>query len=484
MENQRPYSNLAENAQYGKLPPQAVDLEVAVLGALLLEQEAFHKISPIMRKEAFYKYEHQLIYDLIEEMHSNNKTIDIITVTQYAKDKGILDTIGGPLYITQLTSKIAVAAHIEHHSRIIFEKYIQREMIRRFSNLINLAYCDDIDELELNYTVETEAIDDMLTGNSGMAHIREILKRTVKTVEERQLKAQRNELPGMPTGLIDLDRSTNGWQPGELIIIAGRPGMGKTNFALHHAKAAAKSGKSVCFFSLEMTDISLSERLILSNGGIEQQHLKSGRMTEQDWTAYHRSAGELERLNLYIDDSSSVNVKYITSVARNKARRGECHMVVIDYLQLIDSIGNNNYMTREREVAEISRSLKTLAKKLDIPVILLAQLSRNVEHRQDKKPTLADLRESGAIEQDADIVIFPWRPEYYDPNGVDEEGNPIKNVVMLVKAKHREGDPGSVICKKSDDFTRIFDREVQMPEGVGDNIYDNSFYEKDDEVKF
>ncbi len=476
----QPYSRSNDNydLQFSKLPPQALELEEAVLGALMLENQAYHKVAPLLHAEMFYKNEHQTLYSLIDEMHSLNKTVDIATVTQKAKEKNVLDQVGGPLFITKLTSHIASAAHIEHHARIIYEKYVIRQIIARSSTLINLAFEDNFDELEMAYTMTTEAIDDLLTGNSGMSHIRDILKRTTKTIEQRQIKAQNNEMPGITTGLVDLDRSTNGWQPGELIVIAGRPGMGKTAFALHHAKAAAKSGKTVCFFSLEMTDVSLSERLILSNGGVEQSHLKSGRMEEADWTAFNRSASELERMNIWIDDSSAISVKYISSVARNKHRRGECDMVVIDYLQLMKAVstGGYNNKNREREVAEMTNDLKALSKKLDIPVILLAQLSREVERRQDKSPILADLRESGAIEQDADIVIFPWRPEYYDPNGTDEDGNSVKNIVLLEKRKHREGSPGTIICKKSDDFSRIFDL---APPGMPDN-----FYEIDNEEAF
>jgi replicative DNA helicase len=307
--------------------------------------------------------------------------------------------------------------------------------------------------------MNTQAIDDLMAGKTGMRHIREVMKETTREVVERAEKAQRGEMAGIPTGLADLNRAIYGWQPSDLIVIAARPGMGKTAFALHFSKFAAKSRASVCIFSLEMKDTRLSQRLILGNGGIDQDNMKSGKMTGIDWDAYHKSITELENLPIYIDDTASANVRYISAVARNKARRGECQLIVIDYLQLVESPQENGYgqKNREREVAEISRSLKKLAKETNVPVILLCQLNRGVESRQDKTPMLSDLRESGAIEQDADMVIFPWRPEYYDKDGVDEAGNSIKNIIQLVIAKNREGDLRTITCKKSTDFSQIFD---------------------------
>lgn len=447
------------NAQYGKIPPQAVDVEEAVMGACMLERDAYSNISGLLTAAMFYKEENQKIFKVIENMVLSGRTIDLLTVTQQLKQDNLLDEVGGPLYITQLTSRVASAAHIEHHARIIYEKYALREMIRRFSELIAIAYTDEFDDVDMAYAVNTQAIDDLLAGKTGMRHIREVMKDNSREVEERQKKAERGEMPGIPTGLADMNRATNGWQKSDLIIIGARPGMGKTAFALHFGKWAAKNNFPVCFFSLEMKDTRLSQRLILSNGGIDSENLKSGKMTVEDWTAYHRSVGQLETLPIYIDDTAASSIRYISAVARNKARRNECSMVVIDYLQLVETPQENGYnnKNREREVAEISRSLKKLAKDLDIPIILLVQLNRGVENRADKTPMLSDLRESGAIEQDADVVIFPWRPEYYDPDVVDENLVSLKNEVFLVIAKNREGDVRTITCKKSTDFSQIFD---------------------------
>lgn len=473
--NNQPFSNStnktidAINAQFGKVPPQAIELEQAVLGAILLDRDAYYKISGLITAEMFYKEEHQKLFSLIDTMIFAGKTPDLLTVTQQAKQQGILEEIGGPLFITQLTSAVVGSYQIEAHAHIVYEKYVLREMIRRSSELISMCYTESFDEVDVAYAMHTQAIDDLLAGKTGMRHIREVMKDNTADVVERQKKAERGEMPGIPTGLVDLNRAINGWQPSDLVVVAARPGMGKTAFALHFAKAAGKQGVPVCIFSLEMSDTRLSQRLILSNGGIDTDNLKSGKMTPEDWTAYHHSIGQLERFPIYIDDTASASVRYISAIARNKARRNECGLIVIDYLQLVESPQDGGYSNknREREVAEISRSLKKLAKETNVPVILLAQLNRGVESRADKTPMLSDLRESGAIEQDADMVIFPWRPEYYDPKGVDELGNSILNVVQLVISKNREGNLRTITCRKSTDFTQIFDENPNdfMPDG-------------------
>jgi replicative DNA helicase len=473
----QPFSNSTNKsiddirAMYGMIPPQAVELEEAILGACMLERDAYYKISDILTKEMFYKDEHQKVFGVIENMTLTGKVIDLLTVTQQFMQLGILDEIGGPLYITQLTSRVASAAHIENHARIIYEKYVLRESISRFQSLMTIAYNDDFDEFDLAYAMNTQAIDDLMAGKTGMRHIREVMKDTSREVSERVAKAECGEMPGISTGLADLNRCMNGWQPSDLIVIAARPGMGKTAFALHFAKASAIKNTPVCIFSLEMSDTRLSQRLILSNGGIESDHIKSGKMTPEDWSAFHKSVGQLETLPIYIDDTAAASLRYISAVARNKARRNECSLIVIDYLQLVESPQENGYASknREREVAEISRGLKKLAKETNVPVILLAQLNRGVESRADKTPMLSDLRESGAIEQDADMVIFPWRPEYYDPDGIDENGVSIRNLVQLVIAKNREGDIRTITCKKSADFSQIFDMN---PNWIPDERYE------------
>ncbi len=463
------------NSQYGKLPPQAIEVEEAVLGALMLERDAIYKVSPIITTEAFYKDEHQKIFETISELAAGNHNIDLLTVTRRLKDKELLDVIGGPGYITELTRHVSSAAHIEQHARIIQDKFIQRKMIQLFSELINEAYRDDSDQLDMMYAAHTQTIDNLMAGSAGMMHIREILKLTTADIEERQRQVLAGETAGVTTGLVDLDRLNSGWQPGDLVVVAARPSMGKTAIALNlFTKAPAMHGKQVCMFSLEMENIKLSQRLILSYGGIERDNMKSGNMSEGDWKAYNSAMHELEQLPIYIDDTAATTVKYIDAVVRNKVRKGECDLVVIDYLQLVESPAGYGNKNREREVAEISRGLKKTAKTAGVPVILLAQLNRALENREDKKPRLADLRESGAIEQDADIVIFPWRPTYYDADATDSVGTSLKNVMFLEIAKYREGRVGTILAKHNDDLTQFFDyNSFNQQEPVDPNSWMN-----------
>jgi replicative DNA helicase len=256
----------------------------------------------------------------------------------------------------------------------------------------------------------------------------------------------------------ELNEISNGWQPGDLVVIAARPSMGKTAVALNlFTKSAAIKGKHVCVFSLEMENLKRSKRLILSYGGIVRYNFERGQMTEGDWNAYNRAKKELRQLPIWIDDTAGVDSRHIASVIRNKVRKGQCDIAIIDYLQLIETPDSYSNKNREREVAEISRALKKTAKAAGVPIILLAQLNRQIENRDDKTPRLSDLRESGAIEQDADIVIFPWRPAYYDPSSIDEHGESLQNVMMFEIAKNRDGKIGSIPSKHNDDLTQFFD---------------------------
>jgi replicative DNA helicase len=451
------------NAMYGKLPPQAIEVEEAVLGALMLERDAIYKVSSIISEESFYKSEHQTIFRTVLELSDSGKSIDLLTVTQKLKDNNLLEEVGGPAFITQLTRRVASAAHIEQHARTIAEKFFSRELIRRFTSCINKAYEDNIDELELEYSQATQAIDDLLAGKSGMKHISTILDETRTDLNIRQEKAMAGEIQGVNTGLADLNEINNGWQKGELIIIAARPSMGKTAVSLNlFTKSAAIKNKNVCFFSLEMENLKLSKRLILSFGGIIRTNFERGTMTEGDWSSYNRADKELRQLPIFIDDTPGADVRHISSVIRNKVRKGQCDLVVIDYLQLVETPQSYSNKNREREVADISRGLKKAAKAADVPIILLAQLNRAIENREDKTPRLADLRESGAIEQDADMVIFPWRPAYYDPNAVDEHGNSLQGVMLFEIAKYRDGKIGSIPSKHNDDLTQFFDYNTKQ----------------------
>jgi replicative DNA helicase len=462
--NQKPVTSIQQlDSMYGKLPPQAIEVEEAVLGSVMVERDAIFTVQPILAEEAFYKEEHQKIYRTVLELAAAGKNIDLVVVTQRLKDKNLLEEVGGPAYITQLTRRVASAAHIEHHAKIIAEKYFQREVIRVCTNLTNKAYEDNIDDLETEWHAETQAIDNLLAGKTGMMHIREIAKEAERDLIERQAAAARGESPGVSTGLADMNELTNGWQKGDLIIVAGRPSMGKTAVAINlFAKSAAIKGKKVCIFSLEMEKLKLGKRLILSYGGIVRANYESGRMTPGDWTAFNNARQELQQLEIYIDDTPATTVNHIGSVVRTKTRKGQCDMVIIDYLQLIESPETWGNKNREREVAEITRGLKKVAKASNVPIILLAQLNRGVENRDDKTPRLADLRESGSIEQDADIVIFPWRPSVYDPNATDDKGNSLDGVILLEIAKYRDGRVDTILAKHNHDLTQFFDYNVKQ----------------------
>lgn len=451
------------NAQYGKLPPQAIDAEEAVLGAVMLERDAIYKVNSMLTPEMFYKEEHRLIFEAVDQLATARKAIDLLTITQHLRDKELVDQVGGPGYITELTRRVASAAHIEQHARIINDKFVAREIIRRCSEITANAYADDFDELEMCYAMHTQAIDDMMAGSNGMKHIKQVLIQTSENLVSRQLASKNGETPGINCGLADLNNWIAGWQPGELIVVAARPGMGKTAVALNvFAKSAANQFKNVNFFTLEMEDNKLAERLIMSYGGIVRENMKSGRFTDGDWTAINSAMSNLRKLPFYIDDTAGVNVRYLETVIRNKTRRGECDLVIIDYLQLVEATAGYN-KNREREVAEISRSLKKIAKSCKIPIILLAQLNRGLENRDDKKPRLADLRESGSIEQDADIVIFPWRPCVYDENA-EVNGQSLKGIMFFEIAKNREGNTGTLWAGHSTDLTQFYDSNYRHHE--------------------
>ena len=447
---------------YGKIPPQALDVEEVVLGALMLEADAIFKVSSFLCEESFYKEEHQIIYRTVLQLSDAGQKIDLVTVTTKLKDTGNLERIGGPATIMTLTRRVASAAHIEQHAKIIAEKYFAREIIRHFTDCIAEAYQDDFDSLLAKYSMATQIIDDLIAGKSGMKHIANILDETRIDLHNREKKAQAGLIQGVNAGLADINELNNGWQPGELIVIAARPSMGKTAVSLNlFTKSAAQHGHNVCVFSLEMENLKLSKRLILSYGGIIRANFERGKMTSGDWSSYNHADKQLRQLPIWIDDTPAVDVRHISSVVRNKVRKDQCSLVVIDYLQLVETPQSYGPKNREREVAEISRSLKKLAKAANVPIILLCQLNRAVENREDKTPRLSDLRESGAIEQDADVVIFPWRPCYYDPTATDSNGNSLENVMLFEIAKNRDGSICTIPAKHNSDLTQFFDFNIK-----------------------
>lgn len=442
---------------YGKLPPQDIEVEMAVLGALMLERDAINKID--LSPEIFYKEDHRIIYKTIQDLNNNGKNIDLLTITVDLKNNNLLAEVGGPVYITQLTQRVSSAAHIEQYARVLIENYIRRELITLSTSMMNMSYdtTNEIDDIFNTYESTVSRVDKILIGKNTGRFLSDVLKDLINEVDRRSKLSSIGGLTGINTGFGVLNKYTSGWQNGWVVVFAARPAQGKTAIAVNKfAKAAAMSGKYVNIFSLEMDDLSLAERLVIGASGINSYDFKSGRLSDSDWMKFNKALGELESLPIYIDDSPYVKLSHIRNVARSNKRKGKCDLIIIDYLQLADA-GTDKNRNREQEVSEMSRRLKSLAKEINVPIIVLSQLSRAVEGRADKRPILSDLRESGAIEQDADMVIFPFRPAYYQ--NTDEFGSmdTKENEGILIIAKNRHGVIGDIKFYHNETMTDFSD---------------------------
>jgi len=427
---------------YGKLPPQAVDLEEAVLGAVMIEKDAINEISDLLREESFYVDKHQRIWRAIRNLDQTQRPIDLLTVTEQLKKQGDLESAGGPFYIAQLTNKVASAANVKYHAHIIAEKLIQRQLISTSTEVIKDAYADTTDVFELLDKAEKNLFaiaENSLKRNSD--NITDILANEMKELDIRMHNSE-DHLNGVPSGFIDLDKVTGGWQRSDFIIIAARPAMGKTAFTLALARnAAVDHKKAVAIFSLEMSSAQLVQRLISMETHIPADKIRRGSLEEYEYQILTSKIDGLRVAPIFIDDTPAINVFELRSKCRRLKQQHNIEMIMIDYLQLMSGTaegkgGNGN---REQEISQISRSLKGLAKELNIPVIALSQLSRAPEKRGGPpKPVLSDLRESGAIEQDADIVMFLYRPEYYKIPQF-EDGTPTDGIAEVMISKHRNG---------------------------------------------
>ena len=427
----------------GKVPPQAIEIEEAVLGALMLEKDAAASVIDILQSESFYKDTHRVIYECILNLSVNHEPIDLLTVTEELKNQGKLEMIGGPYYLTQLTSKVASAAHVEYHARIVAQKYIQRELIRVSSDIQEKAFDSNQDVDELLDLAEGELFN-VAFGNikKETQKIDVLIEKAIARMEE--LSTRESGLSGIPSGFTKLDRITSGWQPSDLVIIAARPSMGKTAFMLSMARnMAVEHEKPVAIFSLEMSSIQLVNRLIVSETELAAEKIRNGQLKKYEWEQLEIKLKTLVSAPIFIDDTPAISVFELRAKARRLKLQYQIQLLVVDYLQLMtgppDSSGS-----REQEVSSISRSLKAIAKELDIPIIALSQLNRSVELRAgDKRPQLSDLRESGAIEQDADIVIFIHRPERFGLTE-DSEGRSTIGIADIIIAKHRNGAVGDI----------------------------------------
>ncbi|WP_433833196.1 replicative DNA helicase [Flavobacterium anhuiense] len=429
------------NLEKGKLPPQAIELEEAVLGAMMIDKKGVDDVIDILQPDAFYKDAHKHIFEAILQLFTETQPIDILTVSTQLKKNGKLDIAGGDFYLIQLTQKIASSAHIEFHSRIILQKFIQRSLIRISSEIIEESYDESADVFDLLDKAESKLYE-VTQGN---------IKRSSETAQSLVLQAKKKieeiskkeGLSGVETGFHNLDKLTSGWQPSDLIIIAARPAMGKTAFVLSMARnIAIQYGHGVALFSLEMASVQLITRLISSETGLSSEKLRTGKLEAHEWTMLSTKVKDLEKAPLFIDDTPSLSIFDLRAKCRRLASQHGIKIIIIDYLQLMTAGGNaKGGGNREQEISTISRNLKALAKELNVPVIALSQLSRAVETRgSSKRPLLSDLRESGAIEQDADIVSFLYRPEYYKiEEWDDEEASPTAGQAEIMIAKHRNG---------------------------------------------
>lgn len=462
----KPTSNAALNT-FGKVPPQARDVEEIVLGALMLEKNAIMEVADILNADCFYDPRNQEIYRAITHLFSEAQPIDIMTVKNRLQKTGKLEAAGGALYLAELTSKVNSAANIAYHARIVLETYIKRKIIEVVSKVGTMAYEDNTDVFDLLDLAEKsffEISENNIRKNYMM--MEDLMRKTLQEIEEK--KNRKDGLTGVPTGFRDLDRLTAGFQKSNLIIVAARPGMGKSAFMLSMARnAAIDFGMPIAIFSLEMSATELVNRLISLEAEIRSEKIKKGQLSDEELRYMHTRLGRLMEAPIIIDDTPALSVLELRAKARRLAAQNNIQMIVIDYLQLMSGGDMGKGGNREQEIAYISRSLKNLAKELNIPVIALAQLSRAVETRGgDKKPQLSDLRESGSIEQDADMVMFLYRPEYYKITQ-DENGMPTNQLGEVIVAKHRNGSTDTIKLRFIGEFAKFTNWEDSQIADLG-----------------
>lgn len=448
--------------EHGKLPPQAIDMEEAVLAAMMIDKKGIDAVIDILHPDAFYREQHQAIYAAIYKLFQNSEPTDLLTVSNQLKKDGKLNFVGGDFYLISLTQKVSSSAHIEFHARIILQKYIQRQLITISSDIIESAYDETADVFDLLDMAESKFFE-VTQGNLKKSSEKSdsLVRQALKKIEEI---GSREGMSGLPTGFTKLDQLTSGWQPSDLIIIAARPGMGKTAFVISMAKnMAIDFQNAVAVFSLEMSSVQLITRMISSETGLSSEKLRRGNLEPHEWEQLNVKVKNLSEAPIFIDDTPSLSIFDLRAKARRLKSQHDIKIIVIDYLQLMTA-GGSGGGNREQEISMISRNLKALAKELNIPVIALSQLSRSVETRGgSKRPLLSDLRESGAIEQDADIVSFIFRPEYYGMTEWDDDDHsPCEGQGEFIVAKHRNGGLDNIrlkfighqakFCNLEDDF--------------------------------
>jgi replicative DNA helicase len=442
----------------GRIPPQAVDVEMAVLGAMLIEKEAIARALDLLDEDTFYKESHRLIFQAMIALFDRSEPVDLVTLTEELRRRGVLEKIGGSYYLTDLTNQVTSAANIEYHAKIVLEKALMRQLIASSNEISGRAYEDTEDAFDLLDEAEQKIfkISERHLKRSFMS-MNQALHQTMEMLES--IHGKHSGVTGVPTGFTAVDNITGGFQKSDLVVIAGRPAMGKTAFVLSCARnAAIEYDAGVAFFSLEMSSQQLVLRLICAEARVDQHKVRTGRLPEDEWKFLSTRIGKLAKAKLFIDDTPSLGILELRAKARRLKAEHDIQMVVVDYLQLMQ--GPKGLDSREREISSISRSLKALAKELDVPVLALSQLNRAVEARSDKRPQLADLRESGAIEQDADVVIFVHRPEMY---GIKEEGGEsTEGVAEIIVGKQRNGPVDTAKMTFIKSYARFESRALQQ----------------------
>lgn len=430
-----------------RVPPQNIEAERSTLGAMFLEKDAIYRAMEVIKPEDFYKDGHALIYQVVLDLTNKGEPVDLVTVTEELRQREALEKVGGITYLTELANAVPTAAHVEYYAKIIEEKALLRNLIHAATEIVAMGY-DGQEEVEKILDEAEKKIFSIANRRAGrsIVNLKNILIEAFEQIEK--LYESHGAVTGVPTGFSDLDRFTAGLQPSDLIILAARPSMGKTTFALNIAEnAAAHLQIPVAVFSLEMSKEQLAMKLLCAEAGVDNQRIRTGNLAEEDWPRLSHALGRLSEAKMFIDDSPNVSALEIRAKTRRIQAEYGLGLIVIDYLQLMQSRGRTE--SRQQEVSEISRSLKALARELSVPVVALSQLSRAVEMRQNKRPSLADLRESGSLEQDADLVCFLYREDYYEPE------TEKKGITELIIAKHRNGPIGTIDLLFQKEFSKF-----------------------------
>ncbi|WP_307346181.1 replicative DNA helicase [Metabacillus malikii] len=439
-----------------RIPPQNIEAEQAVLGAIFLQPSSLTLASELLIPEDFYRAAHQRIYNAMLDLSDKGEPVDLVTVTSELADANLLEEVGGVSYLSDLANSVPTAANIEYYGKIVEEKSILRRLIRTATTIAQDGYSRE-DEVEVLLNEAEKTIMEVAQRKNAGAfqNIKDVLVQTYDNIE--LLHDRKGDITGIPTGFTELDKMTAGFQRNDLIIVAARPSVGKTAFALNIAQnVATKTDENVAIFSLEMGADQLVMRMLCAEGNIDAQRLRTGSLTPEDWGKLTMAMGSLSNSGIYIDDTPGIRVSEIRAKCRRLKQESGLGMVLIDYLQLIQGSGRSD--NRQQEVSEISRTLKELARELKVPVIALSQLSRGVEQRQDKRPMMSDIRESGSIEQDADIVAFLYRDDYYDKESEN------KNIIEIIIAKQRNGPVGTVSLAFVKEYNKFVNLEMRYGE--------------------